>query len=69
MAERVADGSKFELAREAVERFLGGLPREAQVGLVLYGHKGTNQPAGKAASRAGWKKFTRRPRWIRRGSR
>jgi len=53
MAERVIDGRKIDLAKAAVERFLGGLPEEAKVGLVVYGHKGSNQPSGKAVSCAG----------------
>jgi Ca-activated chloride channel homolog len=53
MAGKVVEGAKIEVAKTAVERFLGSLPLGARVGLVVYGHRGSNQPAGQAVSCAG----------------
>jgi Ca-activated chloride channel homolog len=53
MAGRVAGESKMEAAKSAVSKFLTRLPKGARVGLILYGHRGTNDEAGKSSSCAG----------------
>jgi Ca-activated chloride channel family protein len=53
MAGRIAGEIKMDAAKGAVSRFLAGLPKGARVGLVVYGHRGANDDAGKSASCAG----------------
>ena len=50
MAARVGGESKMDAARRAAIAFLRAVPAGTQVGLVAFGHRGTNLPAGKAAS-------------------
>lgn len=53
MAESVAGGEKMTIAKAAVSRFVGKLPSTANVGLLVYGHKGSSQKADQAVSCAG----------------
>lgn len=50
MAGSAGDVSKMEAAKSAVDRFLGTLPETIDVGLVAFGHTGTNEESGKALS-------------------
>jgi Ca-activated chloride channel family protein len=43
----------MEAAREAASDFLLGIPEGVEVGLVAFGHRGTNAASGKSASCAG----------------
>lgn len=53
MAESVAGGEKMTIAKAAVSRFVSQLPNTANVGLLVYGHKGSSQKADQAVSCAG----------------
>lgn len=53
MAGAVGGEPKIAAARNAARSFLQDLPANARVGLVVFGHKGNNRPAGKPASCAG----------------
>jgi Ca-activated chloride channel family protein len=57
MAEKVAGGQKLQVAKEAIARFVETLPERTRIGLLVYGHKGSNKEAGKAASCAGIEMF------------
>ncbi|RKD25624.1 hypothetical protein BEP19_01385 [Ammoniphilus oxalaticus] len=50
MAGRLDGKTKMQLAKEAVAEFVSGLPENTLVSLRVYGHKGSNQPAGKEES-------------------
>ena len=50
MAGRVGGDTKIEIAKREAVAFLGELPDEIEVALVVYGHRGTNQESGKAES-------------------
>lgn len=50
MAARAGGETKMDAAKRAAIAFLRGVPANTQVGLVAFGHRGTNLPAGKAAS-------------------
>lgn len=50
MAGRLDGQTKMSLAKEAIKEFVSELPEGAQVSLRVYGHKGSNQPTGKAES-------------------
>lgn len=50
MAARAGSRSKMEAAREAIGAFVDGLPGEVDVGLVAFGHRGSNRAADRAAS-------------------
>ncbi len=50
MANRIGAKTRMELAKEAIETFVSKLPKEANVGLRVYGHKGTGTSADKALS-------------------
>lgn len=50
MAARAGGRPKIEAAREAARAFVAALPPEVEVALVLFGHRGANDAAGKAAS-------------------
>lgn len=41
---------KITAARQALERFVVGTPDSTKLGLLVYGHEGSNTPGGKAAS-------------------
>ncbi len=50
MAARIGGETKMDAAKRAAIGFLGGIPAGTQVGLVAFGHRGTNLPSGKGAS-------------------
>ncbi|EOP57936.1 hypothetical protein IIW_00089 [Bacillus cereus VD136] len=50
MAGKVDGKTKMEVAKEAVRNFAKSLPKEANVSLVAYGHKGSNKEQDKEAS-------------------
>ena len=50
MAARVGGESKMTAAKRAASDFLSSLPAGVSVGLLAFGHRGSNRPADKAAS-------------------
>lgn len=50
MAQKVDGKTKMELAKEAIKEFLDDAPKEANVSLRIYGHKGTGADADKKES-------------------
>ncbi len=50
MAQEVAGGKKMDIAKNVISDFVQTLPERTKIGLVVYGHKGTNEPAGKNES-------------------
>lgn len=50
MAARIGGETKMAAAKDAAKSFLNGLPGNVEVGLVAFGHKGTNDAAGKVVS-------------------
>ena len=50
MAGKVDGGVKMDLAKNAVKEFADQMPKGANVSLVAYGHKGSNQSKDKAVS-------------------
>jgi von Willebrand factor type A domain len=42
--------TKLDAAREAIRRYAAATPESFERGFMVFGHKGTNQPAGKAES-------------------
>lgn len=50
MAGQIGGESKMSIAKREALSFLRDIPREVEVGLVVYGHKGNNQADGKAES-------------------
>ena len=53
MAASAGSETKMAAARRAAVAFLRRVPASTRVGLVAFGHRGTNRPAGKAASCGG----------------
>ena len=53
MAAALGAGTKMDGARDIVGSLLEGLPEDVTVGLVVFGHKGTNEEAGRIESCAG----------------
>jgi Ca-activated chloride channel homolog len=53
MAAKTGGERKIDAAKRAATEFLGRLPTDVNVGMIVYGHRGTNRPEGKAASCAG----------------
>jgi len=53
MAGNVAGGQKMAIAKEAMKRYIDQLPETIKAGLMVYGHKGSNNTTDKAASCAG----------------
>jgi hypothetical protein len=45
--------SKIDAAKAAIERYVVGTPDTFKLGLMVYGHKGSNRPEDKAVSCAG----------------
>lgn len=45
--------SKLDAAKRALRRYVAGMPDSLALGFMVYGHKGSNKPAGKAESCAG----------------
>ena len=50
MKKMIGSKSMMEIAKEAIKEFASSLPEEANVGLRVYGHKGTGSNADKAMS-------------------
>lgn len=50
MAGQVKGGQKMKVAKAAVKRYAASLPKEAQVSLRVYGHKGSNRQKDKSLS-------------------
>lgn len=50
MAGKVGNETKMQAAVSAVGRFLKSLPEESEVGLVVFGHEGSNDESGKTVS-------------------
>lgn len=50
MTAKIGAQTKIEAARQAALAFLAQVPSEVEVGLLVFGHKGTNQEAGKSES-------------------
>lgn len=53
MVGKVEGGTKLDVAKSAIARFVGELPKTTQVGLTVFGHQGSNKEADKAVSCAG----------------
>lgn len=53
MAESISGGIKMDLAKQSLKKYAESLPTETNVGLMVYGHKGSNNTKDKAASCAG----------------
>jgi Ca-activated chloride channel family protein len=53
MAGDAGGQTKMEAAKEAASDFLGGVAKNVEVGLVAFGHLGTNEPSGKKVSCSG----------------
>ncbi|RYE69822.1 MAG: VWA domain-containing protein [Rhizobiaceae bacterium] len=53
MAGRIGGQTKVDLARDAAQRFLDGLPPSVEASLIVFGQQGDNSEAGKAKSCAG----------------
>ncbi|MGF7089307.1 hypothetical protein JOD24_003190 [Kroppenstedtia sanguinis] len=47
MAAQVSGGRKMDVAKDAVETFVSTFPEEANVSLIAYGHKGSNNKKDK----------------------
>lgn len=50
MAGKIDGEMKMEIAKEAIQQFVSGLPESVHVSLRVYGHKGSNDEKDKAAS-------------------
>lgn len=50
MAEQVNGRTRMDLAKEAIDKFVKDLPSNANVGLRVYGHKGSGSQADKSLS-------------------
>lgn len=50
MAGMVGGERKMDGARQSISQFLDGVPDGSEVGLLAFGHKGTNEESGKALS-------------------
>lgn len=53
MNGKVAGKQKMEAAKQAINNFVNTLPERADVGLIVYGHKGSNSESRKQESCAG----------------
>lgn len=53
MAESISGGIKMDLAKQSLKKYTESLPTETNVGLMVYGHKGSNNTKDKAVSCAG----------------
>lgn len=50
MSERVSGVAKIDMAKTAASKFISGLTEDANLSIVVYGHKGNNTQAQKAVS-------------------
>ncbi|SDW88111.1 Ca-activated chloride channel family protein [Marininema mesophilum] len=50
MSSRVSGGQKMEVAKAAVQQFVSKAPKDTNVSLTAYGHKGSNSKADKKIS-------------------
>lgn len=50
MAARMGGITRMEAAKQALQRYVSGVPSFFQLGFLVYGHKGNNTQAGKASS-------------------
>ncbi|MFC4077296.1 VWA domain-containing protein [Salinithrix halophila] len=50
MAGKVKDGTKMDLAKQAIREFVANMPQGANVSLQVYGHKGSNAKKDKKRS-------------------
>ena len=50
MAQKVGGGVKMDLAKQSIQSFLGSLPAHANVGLRVFGHKGSGSDKDKPLS-------------------
>ncbi|MFO1442099.1 VWA domain-containing protein [Bacillus sp. Bva_UNVM-123] len=50
MGKKIGQKTMMEIAKEAIKKFAADLPEEANVGLRVYGHKGSGSNADKAIS-------------------
>lgn len=53
MNGKVSGRQKLEVAKDAITAFVGTLPADANVGLIVYGHRGSNSESQKQISCAG----------------
>ncbi|MBD2705482.1 VWA domain-containing protein [Spirosoma sp. BT702] len=53
MAARLGTQTRMSLAKASLTRYVTGVPEAVRLGLLVYGHRGTNQESGKAESCAG----------------
>ena len=53
MAETISGGVKMDLAKQALKKYAEAVPTGTDVGLMVYGHKGSNNATDKAVSCAG----------------
>lgn len=53
MAGSAGGETKIDAARGALARYVTGTPDSVDVGFMVYGHRGSNRPSGKAESCAG----------------
>ncbi|MDZ4385455.1 MAG: VWA domain-containing protein, partial [Candidatus Moranbacteria bacterium] len=53
MAESIAGGIKMDLAKQALKKYAESVSAGTNVGLMVYGHKGSNNPKDKTVSCAG----------------
>ena len=50
MAGVIDGGQKMDIAREAIRKFSDAIPQDTKVGLLVYGHRGSNKASGKQES-------------------
>ncbi len=50
MANKMGSKTRMELAKESIKKFAASLPKEANISLRVYGHKGTNSESDKKLS-------------------
>lgn len=50
MGKYIGDKTMMEIAKEAINQYVGSLPETANVGLRVYGHKGTGEESDKQLS-------------------
>lgn len=50
MAAKISEGSKIDIAKEATLNFINNLDKNSNLSVIVYGHKGSNQPKDKKIS-------------------